>query len=161
MLAGSGPHVLEVTVTLGQAVERVIALAAGADEAAQSVGVVLAGVAAVLVNLADGELNRGVVVGLDDAVGGAALARDVAGKKELVLVLDLPNLQFVLVQVHQYPALGCSRKQSQDFHCCIATLVQIKFRDPTALRTRNRCRIAMRASGDRTPKKLREGEPED
>lgn len=86
-LAGGGPHVLEVAITLGQAVEGVIALAAGADEAAKSVGLVLASVAAVLVNLADGELDRGVVVGLDDAVGGAALAGHVAVEKEVKLVV--------------------------------------------------------------------------
>jgi hypothetical protein len=73
-LAGGGPHALEVTVTLGQAVEGVVALTAGADETAHGVGLVLASVAAVLVNLADGDLDGGVVVGLDDPVGGAALA---------------------------------------------------------------------------------------
>jgi hypothetical protein len=78
-LAAGGPHVADVAVTLGETVQGVIALAAGTDEAAQSVGLVLAGVAAVLVNLADGDLDGGVVVGLDDAVGGAALAGDVAG----------------------------------------------------------------------------------
>lgn len=81
-LAGGGPHVLEVTVTLGKAVEGVVALTAGTDETAHGVGVVLAGVAAVLVNLADGDLDRGVVVGLDDAVGGAALAGHVAIGRE-------------------------------------------------------------------------------
>lgn len=89
-LAGSGPDVLEVAIALGKAVEGVIALAAGTDEAAQSVGLVLAGVAAVLVNLADGELDRGVVVGLDDAVGGAALAGHVAvGRETMLVVLDI------------------------------------------------------------------------
>lgn len=77
-LAGSSPDVLEVTVTLGQTVEGVVTLTAGTDEAAESEGLVLAGVATVLVNLADGELDGGVVVGLDDAVGGAALAGHVA-----------------------------------------------------------------------------------
>lgn len=77
-LAGGSPDVLEVTVTLGQTVEGVVTLAAGTDEAAESEGLVLAGVATVLVNLADGELDGGVVVGLDDAVGGAALAGHVA-----------------------------------------------------------------------------------
>lgn len=77
-MAGGGPDVLEVAVTLGEAVEGVVALAAGTDETAQSVGLVLAGVSAVLINLADGDLDRGVVVGLDDAVGGAALAGHVA-----------------------------------------------------------------------------------
>lgn len=86
-LAGGGPHVLEVTVTLGQAVEGVVALTAGTDETAHGVGLVLAGVAAVLVNLADGDLDGGVVVGLDDAVGGAALAGHVAVGRTDTLVL--------------------------------------------------------------------------
>lgn len=77
-MASSRPDVLQVSITLGKAVEGVVALAARADEAAQSVRLVLAGVAAVLVNLADGDLHRGVVVGLDDAVGCAALAGHVA-----------------------------------------------------------------------------------
>lgn len=47
---------------------------------------VLTGVAAVLVNLGDGDLDGGVVVGLDDAVGGAALAGDVA----VIALLALP-----------------------------------------------------------------------
>lgn len=81
-LTAGSPHVPDVSIALGKAVEGVVALAAGTDEAAQSVGLVLAGVAAVLVNLADGDLDGGVVVGLDDAVGGAALAGDVAGGKE-------------------------------------------------------------------------------
>ena len=93
VLASGGPHVLEVTVTLGQTVEGVIALATGADEAAESVGVVLAGVAAVLVNLADGDLDRGVVVGLDDAVGGAALAGHVAVEEGPRLTSNNPNIQ--------------------------------------------------------------------
>ena len=77
-LAGGSPDVLQVSVTLSEAVEGVITLTTGTDETAQSVGVVLAGVATVLVNLADGDLDGGVVVGLDDAVGGAALAGHVA-----------------------------------------------------------------------------------
>jgi hypothetical protein len=40
--------------------------------------VVLAGVAAVLVDFGDGQLHRGVVFGLDDAVGCRAFAGDVA-----------------------------------------------------------------------------------
>lgn len=77
-MARSRPDILQVTITLCKTVEGVVALAAGTDEAAHGVGLVLAGVAAVLVDLANGDLNRGVVVGLDDTVGCAALARDVA-----------------------------------------------------------------------------------
>lgn len=77
MLAGSGPDALEETVTLGKAVERVVALAAGANEAAQGVLDGLAGVATRVVNLADRDLDGSVVHSLDDAVGGTALAGDV------------------------------------------------------------------------------------
>lgn len=38
---------------------------------------------AVLVNLGDGDLDGAVVLGLDDAVGSAALARDVAGRTRI------------------------------------------------------------------------------
>lgn len=77
-LAAGAPDILEVTVTLSKAVEGVIALATGTDKAAESVGLILTSVATVFVDLPDGNLNRGVVVGLDDAVGGTALAGDVA-----------------------------------------------------------------------------------
>jgi hypothetical protein len=83
-LAAGGPDVADVAVTLAEAVQGVIALATGTDETAEGVALVLAGVATVLVNLADGDLDRGVVVGLDDAVGGAALAGDVAVRKRKV-----------------------------------------------------------------------------
>jgi hypothetical protein len=93
-LAGGGPNVLQVTVTLGEAVEGVIALTAGTDEAAKSVGLVLTSVATVLVNLADGELDGGVVVGLDDAVGGAALAGHVAVESKVMLVVWVLFVKF-------------------------------------------------------------------
>lgn len=102
-LAAGGPHVADVAITLGEAVQGVIALATGTDEAAQSVGLVLAGVATVLVDLADGDLHGGVVVGLDDAVGGAALAGDVAvGESQVSRVLfcnDQLSLALLLLLV--------------------------------------------------------------
>lgn len=76
-LPGGGPDVLDVTVTLSEAVDAVVRLAHGADETAKGVGLVLAGVASVLINLCDGDLDGTVILGSDDAVGGAALARDV------------------------------------------------------------------------------------
>lgn len=79
-LSLSAPDVLEEAVTLGQSVEGVVALAHSSDEAAEGVDVVLAlDGTAVLVNLGDGDLDRAVILGLDDAVGGAALAGDVTG----------------------------------------------------------------------------------
>jgi hypothetical protein len=69
-LPGRAPDALEEAILLCEPVEAVVALAHGADEAAQGVGLVLAGVAAVLVNLADADLDGGVVLGLDDASGG-------------------------------------------------------------------------------------------
>lgn len=61
-----------------EAVEGVVALTHGADETAEGVDLVVAlDGAAVLVDLGDGDLDGTVVLGLDDAVGGAALAGDV------------------------------------------------------------------------------------
>ena len=71
------PDALEEAVALCEPVDGVVGLAHGADEAGQGVDLVLAGVAAVLVDLCDADLHRGVVLGLDDAAGGAALAGDV------------------------------------------------------------------------------------
>ena len=76
------PDVLEEAVPLGEAVHAVVALAHGADKAAKSVDLVLASVTAVLVNLGDGDLDRAVVLGLDDAVGRAALAGDVPAQRK-------------------------------------------------------------------------------
>lgn len=83
------PDVLEEAVPLREPVEGVVALADGSDEAAEGVDDVLAGDgAAVLVNLGDRDLDGGVVLGLDDAVGGAALAGDVAVGR-IVSVMNL------------------------------------------------------------------------
>jgi hypothetical protein len=77
-LAATAPYILQQTITLRQSVQGIIALAHCSYEAAEGVYLVLAGVSAVLVDLADGDLDGCVVLGLDDAVGGAALAWDVA-----------------------------------------------------------------------------------
>lgn len=76
-LSGSAPHVLQETIFLCKSVHRIVALAHGTDEAAKGVDLVLASGTAVLVDLGDGKLDGGVVLGLDDAVGGRALAWDV------------------------------------------------------------------------------------
>lgn len=78
-LSLTAPDVLEETVTLSQTVHGIIALTHGTDETAEGIDVVLAGNGtAVLVNLGNGDLDRAVVHGLDNAVGSAALAGDVA-----------------------------------------------------------------------------------
>jgi hypothetical protein len=77
-LAASTPHILQQPIPLTQPIQRIIALAHRAHEAAQRVDLVLARIASVLVDFADGDLYRGVVFGFDDAVGGAAFAGDVA-----------------------------------------------------------------------------------
>jgi hypothetical protein len=64
------PDALEEAILLCEPVEAVVALAHGAHEAAEGVDLIVAGVAAVLVNLADADLDGGVVLGLDDASGG-------------------------------------------------------------------------------------------
>ena len=78
-LSLGAPDALEEAVPLGEAVHGVVALGHGTNETGESVDVVLAGdLTAVLVNLGDGDLDGGVVLGLDDAVGGRALPGDVA-----------------------------------------------------------------------------------
>lgn len=73
------PDALDQTITLSQSVQGIVGLAHGTDEAAEGVDVVLAGYgAARLINLGNRDLNGGVVLGLDDTVGGRALAGDVA-----------------------------------------------------------------------------------
>jgi hypothetical protein len=77
-LSLAAPDALDEAVALRQAVHGIVALAHRSHEAAEGVDVVLAGDgAAVLVDLGDGDLDGAVVLGLDDAVGGAALAGDV------------------------------------------------------------------------------------
>ncbi len=63
------PDVLEETVALCEPVHAVVGLAHSADEARESVNLVLAGVATVLVDLSDADLDGSVVLGLDDASG--------------------------------------------------------------------------------------------
>jgi hypothetical protein len=78
-LSLSAPDALDEAITLGQSVQGIVGLAHGTDEAAESVDVVLTGDGtAGLVNLGDGDLDGTVVLGLDDTVGGRALAGDVA-----------------------------------------------------------------------------------
>jgi hypothetical protein len=69
-LSGSAPDALEEAILLCEPVQAVVALAHGADEAAEGVHLVVASVAAVLINLGDSNLDRCVVLGLDDAPGG-------------------------------------------------------------------------------------------
>lgn len=79
-LALRAPDALQEPVALCEAVEGVVALAHGADEAGESIGDVLAlDSAAVLIDLGDGDLARTVVLGLDDAARRRALAGDVTG----------------------------------------------------------------------------------
>jgi len=76
-LGASTPHILQQTVPLRQSVQGIIALAHRPNEATQSIDLALSCESAVLVNLSDGDLDRCVVLGLDDSVGCAAFARDV------------------------------------------------------------------------------------
>ena len=69
-LPGRAPDALEEAVLLCEPVQAVVRLAHGAYEAAEGVDLVVTGVAAVLVNLANADLDGGVVLGLDDASGG-------------------------------------------------------------------------------------------
>jgi len=83
----SSPDTLQEPIPLRQSVQAVVSLGTAAHEPAQRVDLVLAGVATVLVNLAHGDLHRGVVFGFDDAVGGGAFAGDVEINDLAFLVL--------------------------------------------------------------------------
>jgi hypothetical protein len=67
-LTAPAPHSLQETILLCQPVQRIVALAHGAYEAAKSISLVLARVSSILVHEADGKLHRGVVLSFDDAV---------------------------------------------------------------------------------------------
>lgn len=85
-LSGVREDVLEETVLLGKTVDAVVSLTTATDVTAEGVGEVLAdNGAALLVDLGDRDLDRRVVLGLDEAVSGRALARNV--KLDLMLVL--------------------------------------------------------------------------
>jgi hypothetical protein len=67
---------------LRKTIDTIIRLAHRSHKSAQGINLVLARVPPVLVHLADGDLHAGVVFGFDYAVGGAAFAGNVAGKKQ-------------------------------------------------------------------------------
>lgn len=77
-LSACAPDVLQESIPLSQTVQAVITLTHSSYESRESIDLVFAGVSAVLVNLSDADLNGSVVLGLDDTVGGTALAWDVA-----------------------------------------------------------------------------------
>lgn len=63
---------------LRDTVERVVALALVADGATErNVGGLARDNLAILIHVGNGDLNRGVVLGLDEAAGGSTLARHV------------------------------------------------------------------------------------
>ena len=77
-LSGRAPDGLEEAVLLCEPVKAVVGLAHGANEAGDGVDLVVTGVAAVLVNLADAQLDRGVVLGPDDASGSRLVGVSIA-----------------------------------------------------------------------------------
>lgn len=85
-LSLSTPNTLQISIALRKTVKRVIGLTTSAHKSAERINLVFAGVAAVLVNVADGDLHGGVVVGFDDAVGCAAFAGDVAVQIPSILI---------------------------------------------------------------------------
>jgi hypothetical protein len=72
------PNGLQEPIPLRQSVQAVVTLSTAAHEATESVDLVLASVAARLVDFADADLDGGMVFGFDDAICGGALAGDVA-----------------------------------------------------------------------------------
>jgi hypothetical protein len=74
----STPNSLQEPIPLRQPVQTIISFGSGSHKSAQRVHLVLARVAAGLVDFADADLHAGVIFGFDDAVRGAAFAGDVA-----------------------------------------------------------------------------------
>ena len=78
------PNTLQKPIALRQSVDAIVTLGPRPHESAESICLVLACVAAVLVDLADADLYAGVVLGFDDSVCCRAFAGDVAGGWESV-----------------------------------------------------------------------------
>jgi hypothetical protein len=73
------PHLREKATLLSQPVQRVVRLAHCPNKPAKrEVGVLSWNGAAVVVDVGDGDLDGTMVIGADQAVGCAALARDIA-----------------------------------------------------------------------------------
>jgi len=87
-LTRSSSEAEEVSVS-EQSVEAAVSLTSLAHETSQSDVVVLSGHLAVFVALSDLNLDRGVVLGGDQSVGGRALAGDI----------EIHNISFVVLQV--------------------------------------------------------------
>lgn len=78
------PNTLQESIPLRQSVHAVVTLGPRSHESAERIRLVLACVSAVLVDLADGDLHAGVVLGFDDSVGCGAFSGDVAVSVRLV-----------------------------------------------------------------------------
>lgn len=70
--------VLQQTVGLSQSVERVIGLTSGSNVTREDVSLVVTrDSTAILINVGNVDLDRGVVLSLDESVGSRTLARNV------------------------------------------------------------------------------------
>lgn len=77
-LTGVRPDVLQQTILLSQSVQRVVSFTSGSDITGQSVGGVgTLNSSTVFVNVSNVDLNRSMVLSLDDSVGGRTLSWDV------------------------------------------------------------------------------------
>jgi len=94
-LTASAPDILQQAIPLRKSVQGIITFAHRPNETTQCVGLALSCESTVLVNLADRDLYGSVVLGLDDAVGGAAFAWDVEVNENSLVVLH--DCNFVMV----------------------------------------------------------------
>lgn len=77
-LTGVRPDVLQQAVVLGQSVQRVVSLTSASDVTAQSVGGVgTSNGSSFLIDVGNVDLDRSMVLGLDDSVSGRALSGNV------------------------------------------------------------------------------------
>lgn len=77
-LTGVRPNVLQQTIVLSQTVQRIIRFTSGSNVTGQSVGNVLTwDSTSFFINLSDVDLNRCVVISLDDSVGSRTFSWNV------------------------------------------------------------------------------------
>lgn len=79
-LTRSAPHILQQPIALSKTINAIIGFPHRANETTKSIGDIFPGIATILIYLADRDLNRSMILCLDDSVCGGALSGDVAGK---------------------------------------------------------------------------------
>ena len=90
-LGASAPDVLQQTIALCQSVQGIVALSHRSYETAKGVDLALSVESSVLIDLSDCNLDRCVILGLDDSVGCAAFTGDVTRGQLISFQFHIPR----------------------------------------------------------------------